>query len=149
MAVKRLRGWDEFVKEAETTYEEKYKIKSMEFALSEDEVYTVEYPTLAKMRLLDEAMRVGDYDTAAKHLFGEALADRLVQLSADLHVNPLVSLVWETITEFGIANVQAAAEEVEAEAGKDEPEPSTKPAVEPKRSTGGQKKSSSTSSTEE
>ena len=149
MATKRIRGWDEFVKEAETTYEENYRVKTMEFALSEDEVFTVNYPTLATMRAMDDAMRVGDFDTAAVELFGEELGNRLIELSAGLHVNPLISLVRETVEEFGLANIEALTEETAAEAGKDSPEPSTQSETERKRSTGSRKTSNTTSSDSE
>ena len=135
-----IRGWDEFVKEAESLYEEKYKVKEIVFPLSEDETYTVPYPTLSQIRRMDEVMAYGDYDTAALLLFGEELGNRLIELSDDLHVNPLIPLINETIQEFGLSNLSAIAAEMdEDEKGKASPEPSEKSATARKRSSGGAK----------
>ena len=107
-----IRGWDELVQESKTLYEEKYKVKEVVFPFNGEE-HKVSYPTLAQIRRLDEVTAHGDYDTATLILFGEELGEQLIEASEDLHINPLVPLVNETIQEFGLANLSAIAADME------------------------------------
>jgi len=131
---KSLRGWDDFVKEAEEAYDDRVQVKALDFPI-DGKTYRIEYPSVDVMRKTRAALMAGDWDAAALHLLGDEAGSRVVELSGPLKVNPIPSIVTEVMSTFALAVV---------EEGKAPEKPSRRSGRASRSSNGTGKRSSST-----
>ena|SRR5690606_193057 len=110
---KKLRGWDAYVKEAETSK----KYEPIEFMLGKRKV-TVPYPTRAAQKEITNAGYVGDVDAQVCALFGEKTGNELIKLADPLPMGILDNLVLDALAAFGLTDPRQDEGEAGDEAGK-------------------------------
>jgi hypothetical protein len=109
--MKKLRGWDAYVREAEATDED----RSIELPLTDDEVYIIRYPTREQGKAIHEAEKSGDADALCVALLGEDAGRRVAELSRGHSHHVLDAFLMDVMRKFGFL---PDTEEAEVDEGK-------------------------------
>lgn len=105
MSRKTLASWDTYVEEA--TAEDD---RSLEFPLSADESYIIEYPTRARGKAIAKAQQDGDTDGLVLALLGAEAGQRVLDLSEDKPSFVLDELLLDVLRKFGMIAGQIVAD---------------------------------------
>jgi hypothetical protein len=95
--VKRTSTWDTYVQEAR-----KKGDRSIEFPLTEDEVFVIPYPTRRQGRKIAQAQRTGDTDALILAMLGEEAGKRVIELAEDEQSDVLDELLLDVMRKFGM-----------------------------------------------
>jgi hypothetical protein len=116
--VRKLAGWDTYVREAA-----RKNVQSIELPLTPDECYVVDYPTRRRGRKMDEARQNGDTDALMLALLGEEAGSRVLELAEDEPAYVLDEMIVDIMRKFGMLPEDESTEDADVpwESGQDEP----------------------------
>jgi hypothetical protein len=93
----KLSSWDTYLREATKDGD-----RSIEFPLSEDECYTIPYPSRHRGRLIAKAQGRNDTDGLVRALLGDEAGERVLELSEGVPAFVLDELLLDVFRKFGM-----------------------------------------------